>query len=63
MTATHEELLDMLKVAIEQLANDQSVPQRQTIREYKTYGSTSGRPSKSSTMKQRTSWMTNEITV
>ena len=33
MTATHEELLDMLKVAIEQLANDQSVPQRQTIRE------------------------------
>jgi len=33
MTATHEELLDMLKVAIEQLANDQSVPQRQTVRE------------------------------
>ena len=33
MTATHEELLDMIKVAIEQLANDQSVPQRQTIRE------------------------------
>ena len=33
MTATHEELLDMLKVAIEQLANDQSVPQKQTVRE------------------------------
>ena len=33
MTTTHEELLDVIKVAIEQLANDQSVPQRQTIRE------------------------------
>jgi hypothetical protein len=33
MTVTHEELLDMIKVAIEQLANDQSVPQKQTIRE------------------------------
>ncbi len=64
MTATHEELLDMLKVAIKQLANDQSVPQRgRPFASYKTYGSTSGRPSKSSTMKQRTSWMTNEITI
>jgi hypothetical protein len=33
MIVTHEELLDMIKVAIEQLANDQSVPQKQTIRE------------------------------
>ena len=33
MTVTHEELLDMIKVAIEQLANDQSVPQKQTVRE------------------------------
>jgi hypothetical protein len=33
MTTTHEELLDMIKVAIEQLANDQSVPQTQTVRE------------------------------
>jgi uncharacterized protein YgfB (UPF0149 family) len=33
MTVTHEELLDMIKVAIEQLANDQSVPQKQTTRE------------------------------
>jgi|GraSoi2013_115cm_1033766.scaffolds.fasta_scaffold462014_1 hypothetical protein len=33
MTTTHEELLDTIKIAIDQLANDQSVPQRQTIRE------------------------------
>jgi hypothetical protein len=32
---THEELLSMIKAAIEQLANDKSVPQRQTIRELK----------------------------
>jgi len=33
MTTTHEELLDVIKIAIDQLANDQSVPHRQTIRE------------------------------
>jgi hypothetical protein len=33
MTATHEELLNTIKIAIDQLGNDQSVPQRQTIRE------------------------------
>jgi hypothetical protein len=33
MTTTHEELLDTIKIAVDQLANDQSVPQRQTIRE------------------------------
>jgi hypothetical protein len=33
MITTHEELLNTIKVAIDQLANDQSVPQRQTIRE------------------------------
>jgi len=32
---THEELLNMIKAAIKQLANDASVPQRQTIRELK----------------------------
>jgi hypothetical protein len=30
---THEEQLNMIKAAIKQLANDNSVPQRQTIRE------------------------------
>jgi hypothetical protein len=33
MATTHEELLNTIKIAIDQLANDQSVPQRQTIRE------------------------------
>jgi hypothetical protein len=33
MITTHEELLNTIKIAIDQLANDQSVPQRQTIRE------------------------------
>ena len=33
MAATHEELLNTIKIAIDQLANDQSVTQRQTIRE------------------------------
>jgi hypothetical protein len=33
MITTHEELLDTIKIAIDQLATDQSVPQRQTIRE------------------------------
>jgi hypothetical protein len=33
MTTTHEELLDTIKIAVDQLASDQSVPQRQTIRE------------------------------
>jgi hypothetical protein len=32
---THEELLNMIKAAIKQLADDKSVPQRQTIRELK----------------------------
>jgi hypothetical protein len=31
----HQELLDMIKAAIMQLANDNSVPQRQIIRELK----------------------------
>jgi hypothetical protein len=30
---THEELLNTIKIAVDQLANDQSVTQRQTIRE------------------------------
>jgi hypothetical protein len=33
MITTHEELLNTIKIAIDQLANDQSVLQRQTIRE------------------------------
>jgi hypothetical protein len=33
MATTHEELLNTIKIAIDQLANDQSVPQRQTLRE------------------------------
>ena len=31
--STHEETLNTIKIAIDQLANDQSVAQRQTIRE------------------------------
>jgi hypothetical protein len=34
-TMTHEERLNMIKAAIKQLANDDSVPQRQTLRELK----------------------------
>jgi len=30
---THEELLNTIKIAIDQLANDQGVTQKQTIRE------------------------------
>ena len=33
MTTTHERLLSTIKVAIDQLVNDNSVPKRQLIRE------------------------------
>jgi hypothetical protein len=33
MATTHEELLEAIKIAIDRLASDQSVPQKQTIRE------------------------------
>jgi hypothetical protein len=33
MTTTHEQLLYMIKTSIDQLANDQTVPRRQTMRE------------------------------
>jgi len=33
MTTTHEQLLHMIKTSIDQLANDQTVPRRQTMRE------------------------------
>ena len=35
MTTTHQGLLNAIKVAIDQLVNDKSVPHRQTIRELK----------------------------
>jgi hypothetical protein len=33
MTTTHEKLLNMIKTSIDELANDQAVPRRQTMRE------------------------------
>jgi hypothetical protein len=33
MTITHEQLLNIIKTTIDQLANDGSVPRRQTMRE------------------------------
>jgi len=33
MTTTHEQLLNTIKTTIDQLANDRSVPRRQTMRE------------------------------
>jgi hypothetical protein len=33
MTITHEQLLNTIKTTIDQLANDRSVPRRQTMRE------------------------------
>jgi hypothetical protein len=33
MTTTHEQLLNLIKTSIDQLANDQDVPRRQTMRE------------------------------
>jgi hypothetical protein len=33
MTATHKDLLNTIKTAIDQLSNDQSVPRKQTMRE------------------------------
>jgi uncharacterized protein (UPF0147 family) len=33
MTTTHEEMLNTIKITIDQLANDRSVPRRRTMRE------------------------------
>jgi hypothetical protein len=33
MITTHEQLLNTIKTSIDQLANDQAVPRRQTMRE------------------------------
>ena len=33
MTTTHEKLLNMIKTSIDQLANDQTVPRKQLMRE------------------------------